>query len=150
MNNRSGLTLIEVMATVAIIAILAAGVLPMSRMVYKRNKEIQLRNYLRVIRTALDEYKEMVDQDVIPDTTVSGYPKNLDVLVTGVQMINEPERKKKFLRRIPRDPMTEEGEWGLRAYSDEPDSAVWGGQDVYDVYTRSEKTAIDGSYYKDW
>jgi general secretion pathway protein G len=149
-KNNSGLTLIEVMATVAIISVLAAGVLPLSQMMYKRTKELELRNNLRIIRTALDKYEELADQGVVPKKTNSGYPENLEVLVNGIDLKEAVAEKKKFLRRIPKDPMTEDGEWGLRSYADNPDSTIWGGQDVYDVYSLSDRQAIDGTYYKEW
>lgn len=150
-NNRdSGFTLIEVMATVAIISVLASGILPLSQMMYKRNKELKLRQNLRIIRTALDKYEELADQGVVPKNTDSGYPESLEILVIGTDLQQAVDQKKKFLRRIPKDPMTENGEWGLRAYSDNPDSTIWGGQDVYDVYSLSDRQAIDGTYYKEW
>ena len=150
-NNRSsGFTLIEVLATVAIISVLASGILPLSQVIYKRNKEFKLRNNLRIIRTALDKYEELVDQGVVPKTTISGYPESLEVLVNGIDLKKAVDQKKKFLRRIPKDPMTENGEWGLRAYADDPNSTIWGGQDVYDVFSLSNSQEIDGTYYKEW
>lgn len=146
-----GFTLIEMMATMAIISILATGIIPLSQVVYKRTKELELRNNLRVIRTALDEYKKLVDQEIIPKGAAdSGYPKTLEILVTGVDLQTQTGERKKFLRRIPRDPITEDGEWGLRSYADNPDSTIWGGQDVYDVYCLSDRQALDGTYYADW
>lgn len=150
-NNYKGFTLIEMMIVVAIISILATGIVPLSQMVYKRTKELELKNNLRVIRKALDDYKTMVDQKTIPaNLTISGYPRDLETLVLGVDLQSAAKSKKKFLRRIPKDPMTEDGLWGLRSYTDDPDSTIWGGQDVYDVYSLSDKKAIDGTYYKDW
>ncbi|MEX1298305.1 MAG: type II secretion system protein [Desulfotignum sp.] len=147
----SGVTLIEMIAVVAIISILAAGIMPLSQVVSKRTKELELRKNLRVIRTALDEHKKLVDEGIIPANADStGYPENLEALVTGVNLKNAAGSRKKFLRRIPKDPMTEDGKWGLRSYADDPDSTIWGGQDVYDVYSLSTKKAIDGSFYKDW
>ena len=150
-NKNCGFTLIEMMATLAIISILATGIIPLSQVVYKRTKELELRNYLRVIRSALDEHKKLVDQKVIPvSVTISGYPENLEILVTGVDLKTATGEKKKFLRRIPKDPMMKEGEWGLKSYADDPDSTIWGGQDVYDIYSLSDKQALDGTYYRDW
>ena len=150
-NKNCGFTLIEMMATLAIISILATGIIPLSQVVYKRTKELELRNYLRVIRTALDEHKKLVDQKLIPvSATASGYPENLEILVTGVDLKTATGEKKKFLRRVPKDPMIKEGEWGLRSYADDPDSTIWGGQDVYDIYSLSDKQALDGTYYRDW
>ena len=150
-NKNCGFTLIEMMATLAIISILATGIIPLSQVVYKRTKELELRNDLRLIRTALDEHKKLVDQKIIPvSATASGYPENLEILVTGVDLKTATGEKKKFLRRVPKDPMMEEGEWGLRSYADDPDSTIWGGQDVYDIYSLSDKQALDGTYYRDW
>ncbi|WP_084067224.1 type II secretion system protein [Desulfocicer vacuolatum] len=149
--NAWGVTLIELMATLAIISILSTGIIPLSQVVYKRTRELELRNDLRLIRTAIDEYKQLVDEQIIPvDKGKSGYPETLEVLVEGVDLNQAVKVKKKFLRRIPPDPMTESGQWGLRSYADAPDSRIWGGQDVYDVYSLSDKTALDGSLYRDW
>lgn len=150
-SDAKGFTLIEMMATLVIISILAAGIMPLSQVVYQRTKEMELKNNLRVIRTALDEYKKAVDQGIIPATaTASGYPPTLEILVTGVDLNTAAGEVKKFLRRIPKDPMAEDGQWGLRSYADSPDSQIWGGQDVYDIYSLSEKKALDGTYYNEW
>lgn len=150
-RNSSGVTLIELMVTMVIMTILATAVLPLSRITYKRSKEIELRQNLRIIREAIDDYKRLVDEQKIPKQAMSsGYPENLEVLVKGVELQGPVPVKQKFLRRIPRDPMAEDGEWGLRSYSDEPDSDLWGGQDVYDVYSKSNDTALDGSLYREW
>ncbi len=151
LHKQKGMTLIELTVTLAILSILATGILPLSKITYKRAKEIKLRRNLRIIRTALDEYKKLADENKIKtDITDSGYPENLRVLVEGVELVDQIKRKKKFLRKIPKDPMTEDGKWGLRSYSDEPDSTVWGGQDVYDIYSLSSEKALDGTYYRDW
>jgi len=150
-TKTGGFTLIEMMATMAIISILATGIMPLSQIVYKRTKELELRNNLRVVRTALDEYKKLVDQGIIPKGAAdSGYPKTLEILVAGVDLQTQTGERKKFLRRIPRDPITEDGEWELRSYADNSDSTIWGGQDVYDIYCLSDKQALDGTYYADW
>ena len=150
-HDSRGVTLIELMVTMVIMGILASAILPLSRITYKRSKEIELRQDLRIIREAIDEYKRLVDENKISKQALaSGYPESLELLVTGVQLQGPVPVKQKFLRRIPKDPMTEDGEWGLRSYSDEPDSDIWGGQDVYDVYSKSEETALDGSLYRDW
>jgi general secretion pathway protein G len=150
--RNSGLTLIELLVTMVILCILAVGVLPLSEMAFKRTKEIELRENLRIIRSALDEHKRLADEGKIAvDGFSSGYPKTLEVLVEGVEVGGGPEPyKKRLLRKIPRDPMTEDGEWGLRSYADDPDSGVWGGQDVYDVYTKSDREALDGTKYREW
>ena len=150
-HDSFGVTLIELMVTMVILSILAMGILPLSQMTQKRLKELELRRNLRIIRKALDEYKKLVDEGKIEtEPFSSGYPKNLEVLVEGIDLKGPVPFKKKFLRRIPKDPMTEDGQWGLRSYFDDPDSETWGGQDVYDVYSKSDKQALDGSYYKDW
>lgn len=150
-RDRSGVTLIELLVVMVILSILAAGIMPLSEMTYKRSKEIELREDLRIIRRALDEYKKYSDEGLIPTQAFSsGYPKTLDVLVKGVDIQGPVPYKKKFLRRIPKDPMSKDGKWGLRSYEDDPDSDIWGGQDVYDVYAKTDKQALDGSYYKDW
>ncbi|MDY6862286.1 MAG: type II secretion system protein [Thermodesulfobacteriota bacterium] len=146
-----GITLIELAVSMAIISILALAILPLSKISTKRAKELELREHLRIIRDGIDEYKKLVDQGKIEkDSGDSGYPKNLQVLVEGVDLKQAVLEKKKFLRRIPRDSMTEDGEWGLRSYFDEPDSEIWGGEDVYDVYSKSEGTALDGTKYNTW
>ena len=149
--DKTGVTLIELIVTLTILSVLALGILPLSQITYKRSKEIQLRQNLRIIRKALDEYKRYADEKKISVPAFSsGYPENLDVLVNGVNLPGPKSRKKKFLRRLPRDPMTENGQWGLRAYADEPDSLFWSGTDVYDVYSTSDKIALDGTPYRNW
>ncbi len=150
-RNKAGVTLIELIVTMAIISVLAVGIIPLSQVSYKRTKEIELKRNLRIIRKALDKYKLTSDEyKLAKQVSDSGYPKQLDVLVEGVDLGGEIQFKKKFLRRIPKDPMTEDGQWGLRSYFDEPDSDMWGGQDVYDVYTKSDQTALDGTLYREW
>ena len=149
-SSSAGVTLIELMATITIISILATGIMPLSQMAYKRSKEIELRRALRTIRGALDDYKALVDEKkIMVSADASGYPETLELLVDGVPMVGS-QMKKKFLRRIPKDPMTETGEWGLRSYADESDTDVWGGQDVYDVYSKSDGIAMDGTPYREW
>lgn len=139
------------MVTMAILAILATAIMPLTQITYKRSKEIELRRNLRIIRNALDEYKRLSDEGKISKKAMaSGYPESLEILVTGVDLQGPIPFKQKFLRRIPKDPLTEDGEWGLRSYADEPDSYSWGGQDVYDVYSQSEEIALDGTSYKEW
>ena len=151
MDARRGVTLIELIVAMAILTILMSGILPLSVMTYKRTKEIELRQSLRLIRNAIDDYKNASDEGRLPkDAGDSGYPKTLEALVEGVESTDPIPVKLKFLRRIPKDPMTEEGEWGLRSYADDHDSDMWGGQDVYDVYSQSEEEALDGTTYRDW
>ncbi len=144
------------LVVVALVGILAAAVMPLARVSMQRTREAELRRSLRELRTAIDRYKDAVDQGQIPATRVrpgsEGYPPDLETLVVGVEAAGEATsgRKLKFLRRIPVDPMTGEANWGLRSYEDRPDSRTWGGQNVYDVYSRSEGTALDGTKYQDW
>lgn len=149
-HRQSGVTLIEMMVTLTIISILAAGILPLSQMAYKRGKEIELRSALRIIRKALDDYYTLYQDGKIKlDSGASGYPKDLDLLVNGF-MLKDGKTRKKLLRRLPPDPFTETGEWGRRSYSDDAGSRIWGGQDVYDIYSKSDRMALDGTYYKNW
>jgi general secretion pathway protein G len=144
-----GFTLAELVMVVALIAVLAAMALPVAKFTVKRQKEAELRLALRQIRTAIDEYKRMSDQGLIPvKIGGEGYPEELEELVEGVEIVGQ-ETKMRFLRRIPVDPMTRD-EWMLRSYQDDADSTSWGGENVYDVRTSSEGTAIDGTKYADW
>jgi general secretion pathway protein G len=147
----TGFTLIELMVTMAIMSILAAGILPLSQVTYKRTRELELKRNLRIIRTAIDEYKQLAEEGKFFKTAdASGCPKTLESLVTGVDIKGPVIFRKKFLRKIPKDPFVEDNVWGLRSYFDEPDSETWGGQDVYDVYSTSDEQSLDGSYYRDW
>lgn len=156
LRSRHGMTLVELLIAVTLLSILAAAVLPFTRMTVQRTKELELKRNLRTIRTALDEYKKSYDKAVeqkkiIASSNVSGFPKTLELLVEGDDFGGLHQIKQKFLRKIPRDPMNlENGAWGLRSYKDEPDSKIWGKEDVYDVYSLSEGVALDGSRYKDW
>ncbi len=150
-SDARGVTLIELMVAMAILAILMSGIMPLSAMTYKRTKELELRRNLRIIRNALDDYKVAYDKGRFPQGIgASGYPPTLDILVEGVETVDPVPIRMKFLRRIPKDPMTEDGDWGLRSYADEHDSDIWGGQDVYDVYSQSDGEALDGTDYRDW
>ena len=150
-HSWTGVTLIELIVAMGILTILVSGILPLSYMTYKRSKEIELRQNLRLIRKAIDDYKKMVDDGRIAmELDGTGYPATLEILVEGVDSNDPDPIKLKFLRRIPRDPMTEDGEWGLRSYTDSPDSDIWGGQDVYDVYSQSDAQALDETNYRDW
>jgi general secretion pathway protein G len=147
-----GLTLVELIVAVTILAVLSMVAIPLARVQLMRERERELRRALREIRTAIDRYKDAADRGLIQvELGTEGYPPSLEVLVEGVEMVNSPEGKKlKFLRRIPRDPMTNSTEWGLRSYQDEPDAQATGGENVFDVYTRSRATALDDSMYSEW
>jgi general secretion pathway protein G len=149
-RRQRGYTLAELVMVAALIALLSTIVLPVAKFTVKREKESELRLALRQMRTAIDEHKRLSDQGMIPvKVGGEGYPESLEVLVEGVDLVGQ-ERRQRFLRRIPVDPMTGEAEWGLRSYQDEPDSTSFGGQNVYDVYSLSDGTALDGTEYKDW
>ena len=141
----------ELLIVMVILSILASAILPLSRMAVKRSRELELMQNLRIIRSALDEYKRYVDEGkIFQGPADSGYPKSLEILVEGVELPGPVPVKKKFLRRIPKDPMTKEGEWGLRSYFDEPDSTIWGKEDVYDIYSQSTEISLDGTPYSTW
>lgn len=149
-RGERGFTLAEMVMVVALVALLTTMVLPVAKFSVKRRKEMELRVALRSMRTAVDEYKRLSDQGMIPvQIGGEGYPENLEILVEGVDVVGQTT-KRKFLRRIPIDPMTADIEWGLRSYQDEPDSDSWGGENVYDVYTQSDGISLDGTKYKDW
>ncbi len=152
---RSGYTFVELVVVSALLLILASAVLPLAKVTIQRQREVELRRALREMRVAIDKYKDAVDQGLIGATDVKagseGYPPDLDTLVEGVSVANDASgRKLKFLRRIPIDPMTKSTDWGMRSYQDDADSTSWGGQNVFDVYSKSDATALDGSKYKDW
>lgn len=150
-----GFTFVELLVVTALVGILASVVMPLARVAMQRQREIELRRTLREMRTAIDHYKDAADQNMLAATEVKmgneGYPPTLEVLVEGVRAAGDAtDRKLKFLRRIPVDPITGAKEWGMRSYQDRPDAKSWGGQNVYDVFTTSDGTALDGSKYKDW
>ena len=150
-----GFTFIELLVVTTILLILASAVMPLAKVTVQRQREMELHRALREMRTAIDKYKDAVDNGLIGSVDVKvgseGYPADLQVLVDGVTAANDATgRKLKFLRRVPVDPMTHSTEWGLRSYQDKPDSTRWGGQNVFDVYTTFEGTALDGTKYRDW
>jgi general secretion pathway protein G len=150
-GSDAGHTLVELIATVSIISILAMGVLPLARISVKRQKEGELRHSLREMRDAIDRYKDAADRGFIEvKLGTDGYPPDLETLVKGVKQLNTTDKKLRFLRRVPIDPMTGKTEWGLRSSQDSPDSTSFGGQNVYDVYSKSGGTGLDGSKYSDW
>lgn len=151
LTSKRGFTLIELIATITILSILVGISLPLARNSLKRDRERELRQNLKEIRLALDRYKEASDLGKIEvPTDTEGYPQSLEVLVDGVQLIGQAGKNIKFLRKIPTDPMTNSTDWGMRSYQDEPTSQSWGGQNVFDVYTKSDGIAFDQTRYKDW
>ncbi len=147
-NPQSGLTLVELIITVAIVAILASAAVPIARFQVKREKERELRRDLWEMRDAIDHYKDAAEKGGMMTKADSfNYPPDLQTLVDGVDI---QDKKVKFLRRIPVDPMTNSTDWGLRSNQDDPDSTSFGGQNVFDVYTKSNGTALDGTKYNTW
>jgi len=143
-----GFTLLELIVAATILAVLTLMTLPLARITIKREKEKQLRKALWEMRDAIDRYKDLADRGGFQIKADSnGYPPTLDDLVKGVDVQG---KKTRFLRRIPIDPMTGTTEWGMRSMQDDADSDSWGGQAVFDVYTKSQGTALDGTKYKDW
>jgi len=150
-RSERGFTLAELVMVAAVLVILAAVTLPVAKFTTRRSKEMELRSALRDMRNAVDEYKRFSDMGMIPvDLGTDGYPKDLDILVEGVEVVGQVDKKLKLLRRIPLDPMTGEREWGLRSQSDEPDSTSWGGENVYDVYSLSGGVGLNDVPYREW
>jgi general secretion pathway protein G len=150
-----GFTFIELLVVTTILIILASAIMPLARVTLQREREVELHRALREIRLAIDKYKDAVDTGQIGSTDIragsEGYPPDLDTLVEGVSKANDASGiKLKFLRRVPMDPITHSTEWGMRSYQDKPDSSSWGGQNVYDVYSKAEGTGLDGTKYKEW
>jgi general secretion pathway protein G len=150
--SQRGMTLVELIVAVTILGLLSTLVVPLAAYKVKRDKERDLRYALREIRSAIDRYKDASDQQKIQvKVGTDGYPADLDVLVEGVTLVgNATGAKIKFLRRIPIDPMTGTKEWGKRSTQDDPKSNSWGGQNVFDVYSRSMERARDGTPYSEW
>ncbi len=143
-----GLTLAELIVTVTILTILMSAAVPLVRFQVKRQKERELHYDLWMMRTAIDKYKDAADRGAFQTKVDSqNYPPDLQTLVDGVEVQG---KKLRFLRKIPKDPMTGDTDWGLRSMQDDPDSDSWGGQSVFDVYSKSEKTALDGTKYNTW
>jgi general secretion pathway protein G len=156
LNCRCGLTLLEMVITLAILAVLATAVVPFAEITVQRTKEMELRRALRSIRTAIDAYKADYDKAVTEkkineSLNATGYPEDLQVLVEGEDWGGLYPIKRKYLRRIPSDPFDENDEgWGFRSYADEFDSTVWGGEDIYDVHSQSDRIGLDGTPYSSW
>ena len=152
---QAGMTLLELIIACGILMVLSSAALPLARVTVKRQREAELRRDLREMRDAIDRYKDAADLGQISPLELKvgaeGYPTELRILVDGIPVANDATgRKLKFLRRIPVDPMTHATEWGMRSYQDDPKATKWGGQNVFDVFTTSTGTALDGSKYKDW
>lgn len=153
---RRAFTLTEMLVTAAILAVLAGAAIPLAKNAVQREKEIELSRSLRGLREAIDSYKRLADEKkILTEPDSEGYPPDLKTLVEGVEVSGTGDdgsrvRVRKFLRRIPKDPMTRSTDWGLRSYQDKPDAETWGGENVYDVYTKSRGRALDGSLYREW
>ena len=153
--TESGYTFIELIIVSSMIFVLAAAIMPLTRVTIQRAREAELHRALREMRTAIDRFKDAADQGLIGSLDLKAgaenYPPDLETLVEGVTAANDATgRKLKYLRRVPTDPMTKSTDWGLRSYQDDVKATRWGGQDVFDVHTTSDGTALDGTKYKDW
>lgn len=150
-SSIAGMTLLELIVACGILVVLSSMAVPMARVQIKRQKEVELRRDLIEMRDAIDRYKDAADQNLIKvDVGTEGYPPDLQTLVDPVQLAGAPDRRIRFLRKIPVDPMTGTADWGMRSAQDDADSDSWGGQDVFDVFTKSTGTALDGTKYSDW
>ena len=156
-HSQAGMTFIELVIACAILAILAAAALPVARFTATRQREKELKSALLSMRQAIDRYKDLADHNQIRvDPTTGGYPPDLQTLVKGVPLSGAGaagsggSKTIKFLRRIPVDPMTGQREWGMRSVQDDPDSTSWGGNNVFDVFSKSQGTALDGTKYSEW
>ena len=150
-GKAAGFTIAELVVVCAILLILAAIAMPVTKFTVKRHKEIELRAGLRSMRNAIDEHKRYSDAGLLPvEFETEGYPSEIEQLVEGVDVVGEIDRKKRFLRRLPIDPMTGTDEWGLRSYQDDPDSSSWSGNNVFDVYSLSQGVGLNGVPYAEW
>lgn len=155
LRTSAGYTFVELLIVVALLSILAAAAMPLVRVSVRRQKEVELRHTLREVRTAIDRYKDAVDRGLIAGTNVKlgseGYPPDLKTLVEGVTVANDASgRKLKFLRRVPLDPIMSSTDWGLRSYQDSADTSSWGGQNVFDIYSKAPGKGLDGIPYRQW
>jgi general secretion pathway protein G len=147
----AGMTLLELIIACSILMVLSSMALPVFRYTVIRQKEAELHYDLRTMRDAVDRYKDLADQHKFRTEVGSeNYPPDLETLVKGVQLGAGDDKKLRFLRKVPVDPMTGRADWGLRSISDDPDSSSWGGKNVFDVYSKSTGTALDGTKYSDW
>jgi general secretion pathway protein G len=151
LSSQAGMTLLELILASAILLILSSAAMPIVRYTLVHKKEALLHYELRQMRDAIDRYKDLADRNLIRvEVGSEGYPPDLETLVKGVQLGAGNDRKIRFLRSIPKDPITGQAEWGLRAVQDDADSTSWGGKNVFDVYSKSQGTASDGTRYVDW
>ncbi|MBI1895718.1 MAG: type II secretion system protein [Acidobacteria bacterium] len=152
LRSQCGLTLVELIVAFTIMALLTTMAVPLARYKVRRERERDLRYALHEIHTAIDKYKDASDTAQLGPVKIGteGYPENLQVLVDGVKLAGQVDKKIRFLRRIPRDPFTNSTDWGLRSVQDDPESKNWGGQNVFAVYTKSNERAPDGTLYSDW
>ena len=146
-RNCSGFTLIELVVAVAIMVILTGLALPMARVAIRTQKERELKSVLREMREAIDRYKDAADRGAFVKADTQGYPPDLDTLVKGIELNG---KKVRFLRAVPVDPMTGKAEWGMHSMEDDPESDSWDSKYVWDVYSTSQDTALDGSRYREW
>ncbi|HXA00164.1 MAG TPA: type II secretion system protein [Candidatus Dormibacteraeota bacterium] len=150
-RNSKGMTILELIIACSILIILASAALPVFRFTVVRSREIELRHDLREMRNAIDQYKDMADRNLVQVQVGSeGYPPDLETLVKGVEYGGSGQQKVRFLRRIPIDPMTGRADWNVRSVQDDPDSTGGGGNNVFDVHSKSQTTALDGTKYSDW
>lgn len=150
-GRSAGVTLLELVIACAILIILASISVPLARNSVKRAKEDELRRDLREMRDAIDRYKDASDKGQIQvKAGTEGYPVDLDTLIKPTQLTGATDKRIRFLRKIPTDPMTGNKDWGMRSVQDDPDTTAWGGQDVFDVFTKSSGAALDGTKYSDW
>jgi general secretion pathway protein G len=151
LSSEAGMTLLELIIACSILVVLSSAALPVARFSILHRKEEELHRDLREMRDAIDRYKDLADQHLIRTELGSeNYPPDLETLVNGVQLGASSDRKIRFLRKIPVDPLTGRAEWGLRAVQDDPDSTSWGGKNVFDVYSKSQATTSDGTRYANW
>ena len=150
-GGRRGYSMIELVVVCTLLVILAAVAFPVARFTVRRQKEMELRRVLRQLRNAIDDYKRFSDAGLIPiEVGTEGYPSELENLTEGIDLVGQIDKKQKFLRRIPIDPMTGEAEWGIRSVQDDWDSTSWGGENVYDVYSLSKGVGLNGVPYSEW
>jgi general secretion pathway protein G len=148
-RKQRGVTLLEMIIVISVLLVLMGAAVPVVRLSVRRAREVELHRDLWEMRAAIDKYKEAADRNMFNiKLGTEGYPPDLDTLVNGVEV--QGGKKLRFLRRIPVDPMTGNKDWGLRSMQDDPTSDSWGGQNVFDVYTKSNGTAMDGTKYRDW